>query len=132
MTIDLHNDSIQGFYNIPLDHLSANYIFIPYIKSLNIPNLIFGTPDVGGSKRAKKFSDIFNKDLIICHKHRNNPGETAEMKVIGDVEGKDVILVDDIVYSANTICMSANLIMEKKVNSVRATVNTSNFIRTSI
>jgi ribose-phosphate pyrophosphokinase len=122
VTIDLHNDSIQGFYNIPLDHLSANYIFVPYIEKLKLPNLIIGTPDVGGSKRAKKFADKFGCDLVICHKNRPNPGEVGEMKIIGDVKGKDVVLVDDIIDTAGTMCKASDLMMEKGANSIRAIV----------
>ena len=122
LTIDLHNDSIQGFYNIPLDHLSANYIFIPYITQLNLPNLVFGTPDVGGSKRANKFSDKFGTDLIIWHKHRPKPNEVGKMKLIGDVTGKDVIFVDDIIDTGGTLCKAADLIMEKGATSVRAII----------
>lgn len=122
ITIDLHNDSIQGFYNIPVDHLSSSYIFVPYLKSLKLSNIIFGSPDVGGGKRAKKYADIFGTDFILCHKSRPKPNEIGEMKLIGDVKNKDVILVDDLIDTAGTICKSADLIMEKGANSVRALI----------
>jgi ribose-phosphate pyrophosphokinase len=122
VTIDLHNDSIQGFFNVPVDHLSANYVFIPYIKSLNLENIVFGTPDVGGSKRAKKFSDTFETDLIICNKHRPSPNVISEMKIIGDVKDKNVILVDDLIDTAGTLCKASDLIMANGAKSVRALV----------
>ena len=122
ITIDLHSDQVQSFYDIPVDHLSANYVFIPYIKKLNLPNLMIGTPDVGGSKRAKKFADVFNTDLVICNKVRKQANEISEMKIIGDVRGKDVILVDDLIDTAGTICKSADLMMENGATSVRAVV----------
>ena len=122
VTIDLHSDSIQGFYNIPVDHLSASYVFVPYIRSLELNNIVFGSPDVGGGKRAKRYADIFETDFILCHKSRPNPNEVGEMKLIGDVIGKDIILVDDLIDTAGTICKSANLIMERGANSVRALI----------
>lgn len=122
VTIDLHADQIQGFFNIPVDHLSASYIFIPYIKTLNLDNLIFASPDVGGTKRAKVFADAFDTDLVICHKTRPQANVVGEMKLIGDVEGKNVIIVDDICDTAGTLTKAANLIKEQGALSVRAMI----------
>ena len=122
VTIDLDADQIQGFFNIPVDHLSASYIFIPYIKSLGLDNLIFASPDVGGTKRAKVFADAFDVDLAICHKHRPQANAIGEMKLIGDVEGKNVIMIDDICDTAGTLTKAANMIMEAGALSVRAMV----------
>lgn len=122
VTIDLHADQIQGFFNIPVDHLSASYIFIPYVKSLNLDNLIFASPDVGGTKRAKVFADAFDTDLVICHKTRTQANVVGEMKLIGDVAGKNVIIVDDICDTAGTLTKAANMIMENGAISVRAMI----------
>ena len=122
VTIDLHADQIQGFFNIPVDHLSASYIFIPYVKSLNLDNLIFASPDVGGTKRAKVFADAFDTDLVICHKTRPQANMVGEMKLIGDVVGKNVIIVDDICDTAGTLTKAANMIMENGAISVRAMI----------
>ena len=122
VTIDLHADQIQGFFDIPVDHLSASYIFIPYVKSLNLENLVICSPDVGGTKRAKVFADKFNTDLVICHKTRPQANVVGEMKLIGDVKGKDVIIVDDMVDTAGTLSKAADLIIEQGANSVRAMV----------
>lgn len=120
MTMDLHADQIQGFFDIPVDHLDGTAIFIPYLKSLNLPNLTFASPDVGGTKRTIKFAKHFNAEMVICDKHRSRPNEIASMELIGDVKGKDVILVDDIVDTANTLCNAAKLIIDKGATSVRA------------
>jgi len=122
LAIDLHVDQIQGFFNIPVDHLSASYVFIPYVKSLNLDNLIFASPDVGGTKRAKKFADAFNTDLVICHKTRPQANIVGEMKLIGDVKGKNVIIIDDICDTAGTLSKAANLIKESGALSVRAMI----------
>jgi ribose-phosphate pyrophosphokinase len=122
VTIDLHADQIQGFFNIPVDHLSASYIFIPYVKSLNLDNLIFASPDVGGTKRAKVFADAFDTDLVICHKTRPQANMVGEMKLIGDVVGKNVIIVDDICDTAGTLTKAANMIKENGALSVRAMI----------
>jgi len=122
VTIDLHADQIQGFFNIPVDHLSASYVFVPYVKSLGLENLIFASPDVGGTKRTKVFSDLFDTDMVICHKTRPAANIVGEMKLIGDVEGKDVIIVDDMVDTAGTLTKAANLMKEAGANSVRAMI----------
>lgn len=120
ITMDLHADQIQGFFNVPVDHLYASSVFIPYIESLKLDNMAIATPDVGGSKRASTYAKYFNCPLVLCDKKRNKPNEVAEMTVIGEVEGKDVILIDDMVDTAGTITKAANLMMSWGANSVRA------------
>ncbi|MFZ9981472.1 MAG: ribose-phosphate pyrophosphokinase [Cyclobacteriaceae bacterium] len=120
MTIDLHADQIQGFFDIPLDHLYASYIFVPYIKSLGLENLMFASPDVGGIKRARNYAKIFETDLAVCDKYRKEANKIESMRLIGEVEGKDVILVDDLADTAGTICKAALLLKEKGAKSVRA------------
>jgi ribose-phosphate pyrophosphokinase len=120
MTCDLHADQIQGFFDIPVDHLDGNYIFVPYLKSLGLKNIMFASPDVGGIKRARSFAKFFDADLAVCDKHRKEANKVESMRLIGEVEGKDVILVDDLVDTAGTICRAAALLKEKGANSVRA------------
>jgi ribose-phosphate pyrophosphokinase len=120
MTCDLHADQIQGFFDIPVDHLDGSYIFVPYLKSLNLPNIMFASPDVGGIKRARSFAKFFDADLAVCDKHRKEANKVDSMRLIGEVEGKDVILVDDLVDTAGTICKAATLLKEKGASSVRA------------
>ena len=120
MTMDLHAGQIQGFFDIPVDHLNSSAIFIPYIETLGLNNLTFASPDVGSTKRARAYAMHFNADLVICDKHRMRANEVAEMTVIGEVEGKNVILVDDIIDTAGTICNAASILLEKGAQSVRA------------
>ena len=120
ITMDLHADQEQGFFNVPVDHLYASTIMMPYISSLNLKNLCIATPDVGGSKRASVYAKYFDCPLVLCNKTRKCANVVSEMQVIGDVKGKDLILVDDIVDTAGTITMAANLMKEKGANSVRA------------
>lgn len=120
MTMDLHAGQIQGFFDIPVDHLSSSAIFIPYIESLGLDNLAFASPDVGSTKRARGYAQHFEADLVICDKHRKRANEIESMTVIGDVKGKNVIIVDDMVDTAGTLVNAANLIMEKGARSVRA------------
>lgn len=120
MTMDLHADQIQGFFEVPVDHLYASTIFLPYIKSIDSGNLIMAAPDAGGAKRANSYSKKLDVGLAICHKQRKKANEVAEMTVIGDVEGKDVILVDDMVDTAGTLTKAADLFIENGANSVRA------------
>ena len=120
LTFDLHSDQIQGFFDIPVNLLSANYIFVPYLKTLNLDNIVVMSPDLGGTKRAKKFADKLKSEMVICYKHRNQDGKIEEMKVIGDVKDKNVIIIDDIVDSASTLCKSADLIMENGAKNVYA------------
>jgi ribose-phosphate pyrophosphokinase len=120
MTMDVHADQIQGFFDIPVDHLKSEAIFMPYLEAQDMSNVIFASPDVGGVKRAKTYSKHFGKELVICNKHRNKANEVAEMTVIGEVAGKDVILVDDMVDTAGTLCKAADMLIEKGAKSVRA------------
>ena len=120
ITMDLHADQIQGFFDIPVDHLYASMVFIPYIKSLNLEDLVIATPDVGGSKRASTYSKCLGVPLVLCHKTRAKANVVDTMQIIGDVEGKNVILVDDIVDTAGTISKAADLMMENGAKSVRA------------
>ncbi len=120
MTCDLHAGQIQGFFDIPLDHLNGSAIFVPYLESLALDNLIFAAPDVGGVARARSYAKHFEVEMVVCDKHRKRANEIASMQVIGDVEGKDVVLVDDLVDTAGTLCKAAQIIMDKGANSVRA------------
>ena len=120
ITMDLHADQIQGFFNIPLDHLYASTTFVPYLESLKLKDLVVATPDVGGAKRANKLAKYFNAPLILCHKQRAKANVVEKMVVIGEVEGKNVILLDDMVDTAGTITKAADLMMEHGAKSVRA------------
>jgi ribose-phosphate pyrophosphokinase len=120
MTMDLHAPQIQGFFNIPVDHLDASVIFIPYIQSLKLPNLKLAAPDVGASKRVRFFAQAMNVEMVICDKERKIANEVASMTVIGDVSGYDVVLIDDLCDTANTLCKAAQLLKEKGARSVRA------------
>ncbi|MFT4644646.1 MAG: ribose-phosphate pyrophosphokinase [Planctomycetota bacterium] len=120
MTMDLHAGQIQGFFDIPVDHLNATAIFMPYLETLGIEDLLFASPDVGSTKRTRLYAQHFNTDFVICDKHRKKANEIAEMNLIGDVEGKNVILVDDLIDTAGTMCLAAEKIMEKGAKSVRA------------
>ena len=121
ITMDLHADQIQGFFNVPVDHLYASSIFLDYIKtSLPLDNLCIATPDVGGTKRASSYSKYLGLPMVICHKSRLRANEVAEMRIIGDVEGLDVLLIDDMVDTAGTITKAANLMLENGAKSVRA------------
>lgn len=122
MTCDLHADQIQGFFDIPVDHLDGTSIFIPYLKELDLENIIFASPDVGGVKRTRVFAKFFNADMVVCDKYRERANEIASMRLIGDVEGKDVIMVDDLIDTGGTMCKAAALLKEKGANSVRAVV----------
>ncbi|MEQ9230813.1 MAG: ribose-phosphate pyrophosphokinase, partial [Cyclobacteriaceae bacterium] len=120
MTCDLHAGQIQGFFDIPVDHMDGSYIFIPYIQNLKLENLTFASPDVGGTKRTMDFAKYFQTDMVICDKHRKRANEIASMQVIGDVEGKDIVLVDDLIDTAGTLTKAAGIIMDKGAKSVRA------------
>ena len=114
---------IQGFFNVPVDHLYASTIFIPYIKSLALENLVIASPDVGGSKRAGSYSKHLEVPMVLCHKTREKANVVGEMRIIGDVEGKNVIIVDDMVDTAGTLCKAANLMIDNGALSVRAIVS---------
>lgn len=123
ITMDLHADQIQGFFNIPVDHLYGSTIFVPYIKSLKLKNLVIASPDVGGTKRAGSYAKHLEVPMVLGHKTREKANVVGEMRIIGDVMGKDVIIVDDMADTAGTLCKAANLIMENGANSVRAIVS---------
>ena len=120
ITMDLHADQIQGFFEKPVDHLFASTIFLPYLKSLDLDNLTIASPDMGGSKRAYAYSKALESDVVICYKQRAKANVISHMELIGDVTGKNVVLVDDMVDTAGTLTKAANLMMEKGALSVRA------------
>ncbi len=120
ITMDLHAPQIQGFFNFPVDHLDASVIFIPYIASLKLENLAIGAPDVGATARNRDYARSLDCPMIICDKQRKKANEIAAMQVIGDVENMDIVLVDDLVDTAGTLCKAAALLMEKGAKSVRA------------
>ncbi len=119
ITMDLHADQIQGFFNIPVDHLYASSIFVPYIKDMALENLVIASPDVGGTKRANAYAKFLKTPMVICHKHRSKANEVDEMRIIGDVEGKNVIVLDDMIDTAGTICKAADMMMDAGALSVR-------------
>ncbi|MBC8320970.1 MAG: ribose-phosphate pyrophosphokinase [Bacteroidetes bacterium] len=120
ITLDLHADQIQGFFDVPVDNLYASNIFMEYIRKLNLPNLIMASPDTGGTRRAASYAKALNTGFVICYKQRAKPNVIEQMELIGDVEGKDVILVDDIIDTAGTITKAADLIISRGANTVRA------------
>lgn len=120
MTLDLHAGQIQGFFDFPVDHLYGSAIFVPHMRKLKLDNLIFAAPDVGGVGRARAFAKYFAADMVVCDKHRERANEIASMQVIGNVEEADVVLVDDLIDTAGTICKAAAIIKEKGAKSVRA------------
>jgi len=120
ITMDLHADQIQGFFEKPVDHLYASIIFLPYLRSLNLPNLTVASPDMGGSKRAYAYSKALESDVVICYKQRAKANVISHMELIGNVEGKNVVLVDDMVDTAGTLTKAADLMMERGALSVRA------------
>ncbi|MBE6312331.1 MAG: ribose-phosphate pyrophosphokinase [Bacteroidales bacterium] len=120
ITMDLHADQIQGFFNVPVDHLYASSIFLPYIQSMKLKDLVIASPDVGGSKRASSYAKYLGVDLVLCHKQRAKANVVESMKIIGDVAGKNVIMLDDMVDTAGTITKAANLMMDNGAASVRA------------
>jgi len=120
ITMDLHADQIQGFFEKPVDHLFASTIFLPYLKELNLDNLTIASPDMGGSKRAYAYSKAMESDVVICYKQRAKANVISHMELIGDVQGKNVVLVDDMVDTAGTLTKAADLMMERGALSVRA------------
>ena len=120
MTMDLHAPQIQGFFDIPVDHLDSSAIFIPYIENLGLDNYVFAAPDVGSTNRVREVASYFGAEMVICDKYRKKANEVGSMTVIGDVNGKHVILIDDIVDTAGTLCKAASLLKEKGALSVRA------------
>ena len=120
ITMDLHADQIQGFFEKPVDHLYASTIFIPYVESLKLENLTIASPDMGGSKRAYAYSKFLKSDVVICYKQRVKSNIISHMEVIGEVKGKNVVLVDDMVDTAGTLTKAADLMIERGAKSVRA------------
>jgi len=120
ITMDLHADQIQGFFEKPVDHLFASTIFLPYLRSLNLENLTIASPDMGGSKRAYAYSKFLESDVVICYKQREKANVISHMELIGDVTGKNVVLVDDMVDTAGTLTKAADVMMERGALSVRA------------
>jgi ribose-phosphate pyrophosphokinase len=120
MTMDLHADQIQGFFDVPVDHLYASTIFLPYIQSLNLPNLTIAAPDMGGSKRANAYAKHLKSEIVICYKQRSKANVVDKMTAIGDIEGRNVVLVDDLVDTGGTLAKAADMMMEKGALSVRA------------
>ncbi len=122
MTMDLHADQIQGFFDVPVDALYASGIFVPYIKSLGIEDLSIASPDMGGAKRANTYAKHLQTPIIISHKERAKPNVVGKMTAIGDVEGRNIIIVDDMIDTAGTICMAADMLMSRGAKSVRAAI----------
>ena len=120
MTMDLHAPQIQGFFEVPVDHLEASVIFIPYIKSLHLEDLVIAAPDMGGSQRARLYAEHLLADLVICDKHRKRANQIDSMRIIGDVKGKNVIIVDDIIDTGGTLAKAADLMLQEGAKSVRA------------
>jgi ribose-phosphate pyrophosphokinase len=120
ITMDLHADQIQGFFNVPVDHLYGSAIFAPYIANLKLKNLTVGAPDMGGSKRANAYSRFLQSEMVLCYKLRKKPNEIQEMSVIGEVEGRHVVIIDDMVDTAGTMVRASNMIKERGALSVRA------------
>ncbi len=120
MTMELHAPQIQGFFNIPVDHLEASIVFTPYIKALPQDNLVLAAPDVGSSARIREVAKALNLPMVICDKERKKANEIANMTVIGDVDGKDIVLIDDIIDTGGTLCKSSAMLIEKGAKSVRA------------
>ena len=119
VTMDLHADQIQGFFNVPVDHLYSSSVFVPYIQSLHLEDMVIASPDVGGAKRANSYSKYFQCPLVLCHKQRAKANVVESMTIIGDVKNKDVVLVDDMIDTAGTICKAAALMKENGARSVR-------------
>lgn len=120
ITMDLHSDQIQGFFDLPVDHMYASSIIVPYLQKLNLNELTLASPDTGGTKRAAAYAKFLNTDLVICFKQRAKANVVEKMTIIGDVKGKDIVLVDDIIDTAGTITMAAEMMMDAGANSVRA------------
>jgi ribose-phosphate pyrophosphokinase len=120
MTMDLHADQIQGFFDVPVDHLYASTIFMPHIQGLNLPNLTMAAPDMGGSKRANAYAKYLKCDMVICYKQRTKANVVDHMTAIGEIEGRNIVLIDDLVDTGGTLCKAADMMMERGALSVRA------------
>lgn len=122
MTMDLHADQIQGFFDIPVDHLYASGIFVPYLRSLGLEDLTIAAPDMGGAKRANAYSKYLNVPMVVCHKQREKANVIGSMTVIGEVEGKNIVILDDMIDTAGTLCAAADIMMSRGAKSVRAVI----------
>jgi ribose-phosphate pyrophosphokinase len=122
MTMDLHADQIQGFFDIPVDHIYASSLFVPYIKSLELPDLVIAAPDMGGTKRANAYARFLKAEMVICYKLRKKANVVEEIKVIGDVKDKNIVIVDDMIDTAGTICLASDLMKEMGAKSIRVVV----------
>ena len=122
VSCDLHAGQIQGFFDIPLDHLNGSSVFVPYVKKLNLENVIFASPDAGGTERVRDYAKFFDCEFVICDKTREKANEVKSVEVIGEVKDKDVIIVDDLIDTGGTIAMASNVIMDKGAKSVRAII----------
>ena len=122
VSCDLHAGQIQGFFDIPLDHLNGSSVFVPYVKKLNLENVIFASPDAGGTERVRDYAKYFDCEFVICDKTREKANEVKSVEVIGEVKNKDVIIVDDLIDTGGTIAMASNVIMDKGSKSVRAII----------
>ena len=120
MTMDLHAGQIQGFFDIPVDHLDGSAVFIPYLKQLGLKDIVFAAPDVGSMARTRSYAKYFQADLVVCDKQRQRANEISEMQVIGEVKGKHVIIVDDLIDTAGTLCQAASSLKKKGAQSVQA------------
>jgi ribose-phosphate pyrophosphokinase len=120
MTMDLHADQIQGFFNVPVDHLYASTIFLPYIQQLQLPNLTIAAPDMGGSKRANAYAKYLKAEIVICYKQRSKANVVDQMTAIGDIEGRNIVLIDDLVDTGGTLAKATNMMKERGAASVRA------------
>lgn len=120
MTMDLHAGQIQGFFDIPMDHLDASAVFVPHLRKMNLENMVIASPDIGGAARARKYAKHLNAELILVDKHRERPNEVASMQVIGAASGKNIILIDDLIDTAGTLCKAAEVLMGEGALSVRA------------
>ena len=120
VTVDLHAGQIQGFFEVPVDHLFASTLFVPHIQSLNLENLCIASPDMGGTKRANTYAKYLQTDVVVCYKHRDKANEISKMMLSGDVKGKDIVLVDEMVDTAGTLTKAADLMIENGARSVRA------------
>jgi ribose-phosphate pyrophosphokinase len=120
MTMDLHADQIQGFFNVPVDHLYASTIFLPYIRSLALEDLTIAAPDMGGSKRANAYAKHLNAEMVICYKQRAKANVIESMTAIGDIEGRNIVLVDDLIDTGGTLCKAAEMMLDRGAKSVRA------------
>jgi len=120
ITMDLHADQIQGFFNVPVDHLFGSAIFAPYIANLNLKNLCVSAPDMGGSKRANAYSRHLQSEMVLCYKLRKKPNVIEEMSIIGEVEGRNVVIIDDMVDTAGTLTLAANMMKDRGATSIRA------------